>query len=253
MIIYFTGTGNSRYVAQAIGDRLKDQVVDAFDYIRDKKSGDFVSANPWIFVFPVYLSTIARLFNDFIRRSTFGGNDKAYFVATCASAMGSSPNYCREIAESKGLKYMGTARVQMPQNYIALFKMTPKEECERRLDAALKEADIIAQVISNEETLDGKLTSSLEYKATCLVETWYNSSFTSTKKFYATKSCVGCGMCERKCPTKTITMVEGKPKWSGNCSHCMACINGCPKAAIEYGKGTASKERYICKPYEKLV
>ena len=39
-------------------------------------------------------------------------------------------------------------------------------------------------------------------------------------------------------------MEDGKPKWGDNCTHCMGCINLCPKDAIEFGKGSVGKHRY---------
>lgn len=36
----------------------------------------------------------------------------------------------------------------------------------------------------------------------------------------------------------------GKPVWGKNCTHCMGCINFCPKEAIEYAKGSVGKTRY---------
>ena len=35
MIIYFTGTGNSRYCAKMIAEKLGDEMVDVFHYIKD--------------------------------------------------------------------------------------------------------------------------------------------------------------------------------------------------------------------------
>ena len=40
MIVYFTGTGNSRYCAEFLADRLGDRCVDAFHYIRDGAAAD---------------------------------------------------------------------------------------------------------------------------------------------------------------------------------------------------------------------
>ena len=34
MIVYFTGTGNSRHCAQLLAQLLEDQVVDSFRWIR---------------------------------------------------------------------------------------------------------------------------------------------------------------------------------------------------------------------------
>ena len=68
----------------------------------------------------------------------------------------------------------------------------------------------------------------------------------SAKKFRATEKCVACGLCEKVCPLKNITLTDGRPVWGDHCTHCMACISRCPKRAIEYGKGTERRGRYVC-------
>lgn len=254
MVIYFTGTGNSQYVAEAIADRLEDEVVKSNDYIKQNKAGNFKSNKPFVFVFPVYLSTIAELFADFIRISEFSNEDgsmsKAYFVATCVSEMGASANACKKLCDSKNLEYMGIYQVDMPQNYIAFFKMTEEKECIRRQDKALNAADEICNVIKKGEKLDMSMRSGFECWYTGIVEKIYNGSFTGTKNFYVTDECVGCGICEQNCPLNRISMEDGKPRWTGKCVHCMGCINRCPKKAIEYGKKTIGKTRYICRNYK---
>ncbi len=46
MIVYFTGTGNSQYCAQLLADRLGDEAVDAFRFIRDGIAADLISGQP---------------------------------------------------------------------------------------------------------------------------------------------------------------------------------------------------------------
>ena len=36
MIVYFSGTGNSRYCAQFLAHALKDRAVDAFSFLHDQ-------------------------------------------------------------------------------------------------------------------------------------------------------------------------------------------------------------------------
>ena len=45
-------------------------------------------------------------------------------------------------------------------------------------------------------------------------------------------------------PLGNITMEDKKPHWNGNCTHCMACIGGCPSEAIEYKRKSKGKPRY---------
>ena len=65
------------------------------------------------------------------------------------------------------------------------------------------------------------------------------------KKFSVFDSCIGCGKCERVCPTGNIVIEEDKkPTWHGNCIQCLSCISRCPENAIVYGK--KQKEKYFC-------
>lgn len=61
MIVYFTGTGNSRYCAEFLADRLGDVCTDAFRFIREGIAADFTSDKPWVFVSPTYARQLPRL------------------------------------------------------------------------------------------------------------------------------------------------------------------------------------------------
>lgn len=52
MVIFFTGTGSSEYLANAIADRPDDCVVSSNEIIKSGEKRAFVSEKPWVFVFP---------------------------------------------------------------------------------------------------------------------------------------------------------------------------------------------------------
>ena len=76
------------------------------------------------------------------------------------------------------------------------------------------------------------------------VNTLYYSLFVHDQGFAATDACVSCGKCQKRCPLDNISMENGRPLWKGNCTHCMACIGGCPAEAIEYKKSSKNRRRY---------
>ncbi|NLL07018.1 MAG: 4Fe-4S binding protein [Clostridiaceae bacterium] len=71
----------------------------------------------------------------------------------------------------------------------------------------------------------------------------FNRFTLSASKFYATDKCTGCKICEKVCPTHTIT-VQGKLIWKNECTQCFRCINTCPVHAqgkkIFYYEGICS-------------
>ena len=70
------------------------------------------------------------------------------------------------------------------------------------------------------------------------------SMMINAKGFTVTEKYTGCGKCEARCPLNNIHLKSGRPVWGQDCTHCMACIAGCPAEAIEYGKKTQGKPRY---------
>jgi flavodoxin len=99
MIIYFSGTGNSKYCADMFAKKLGDEVIDAFGYIKNGIAGEFISGTPWIFASPTYAWQIPHMFEDFIRAANFDGNKDAYFVMTCGSDIGAASEKLAELCK----------------------------------------------------------------------------------------------------------------------------------------------------------
>ncbi len=46
------------------------------------------------------------------------------------------------------------------------------------------------------------------------------------------------------CPVNNIEITADKPIWKHNCEQCAACIQYCPKQAIQWRKKTTKRKRY---------
>ncbi|MEO3216075.1 MULTISPECIES: flavodoxin domain-containing protein [Romboutsia] len=55
MILYFSGTGNSRYVARKIAQELNDELISLNQLIKEGKTDELISTDkPFVFVCPTY-------------------------------------------------------------------------------------------------------------------------------------------------------------------------------------------------------
>lgn len=250
MILYFTGTGNSRFVAEMLADLTGDEAVSMNDCIKSGEKGSFHSEKPYVFVSPVYVSAIPRAVESFVDSAEFSGSKKAYFIMTCAGGMGGSPAYAQKLADRKGFEYMGTAQVEMPQNYLVFFTTKDRQTSDGIIEAAKPVVRGFAELIAAEKELPDPGMKSWEYISTEMILAMYYKWFMSDKPFTVSDACISCGKCEKLCPLNNIVLKDGKPTWGGNCTHCMACINSCPKQAIEYGKKSVGKYRYTCRKYK---
>ena len=250
MIVYFSGTGNSRCCAQYLADFLQDACVDAFRYLRDKATVELSSTTPWIFVSPTYAWQIPRVFRDLIRGGIFTGSREAYFVMTCGGETGDAQRQLTALCREKGFSFRGLLPVVMPDNYLVLFPAPKQGEAQMRIAAARPLLAQAAQHIQAGETCEPLHAGLFDRFKSGPINKGMYRYFIRTTPFRTTDACVGCGSCARACPLANIHLEENRPVWGTRCTHCMACLNGCPTAAIEYGRSTRGKARYGCPPYK---
>ncbi len=250
MILFFTGTGNSRYCAQMLADKLDDEVLDAFPFLRDGAAPDLFSDRPWVFVAPTYGWQLPRVFAQLIRSGRFRGSRDAYFVMTCGGDIGNAAAKNRKLCTEAGLCDRGTLEVVMPENYIAMYDVPGEAEARDLVAAARPVIERGAACIREGLEFPAQRAGAADRLKSGMVNSLFYRFCVRARAFAASGGCIGCGKCERVCPLGNIHLEGGKPVWGGRCTHCMACICSCPVEAIEYGKASRGKPRYQCPEYK---
>lgn len=242
MILYFSGTGNSRYVAEKIAETSGDKMISIGERIKRHDYSAITSEKSLVFVGPVYAGRYPRVMDDFIEKVDFAGVQQAYFIATCAATPWQTVSYVKKMCDLKKFTFRGFNSVVMPQGYVAGGGTQPDEANDKVLSQAAPKIEKIAVTIAKNEALpDEKPGKAVMSK---LINPMMYATMIKSRAFKFTDKCAGCGKCVDRCPLNNIKLVGGKPVWGSECTHCMACIAGCPNEAIEYGKKTKGKTRY---------
>ena len=122
MVLYFTGTGNSRYVAERIAQALGDTLCSLNDRIKAGDTSPVNSDARLIIVVPTYAWRIPHIVQEHLENTVFPGAAQVWFVMTCGGQIGGAGRPNQALAQKMGLTYQGTAQIVMPENYIALFQ-----------------------------------------------------------------------------------------------------------------------------------
>ncbi|MDK2951065.1 MAG: hypothetical protein PWQ77_730 [Kosmotogales bacterium] len=243
-IFYFSGTGNSLYVAKEIKKYLKDSEIIpiAKCMLEEEFNFDFKKIG---FVFPVYYMGLPKIVEDFVKSAKFRHAEYIFALATRGSSLSGGTlkmlNKCLE-EKSRSLNY--GRYITFFSNFIPEFKIPPEE---KQLKIIADNEEIIykyAHEIYNEtKSISGNFS---DFFAEKYHKKYIKDIKNSFMYFHVDKKlCNNCGLCEQICPTNSIILDDLKnPLWKNNCTLCLSCLHHCPKNAIDYKHMTKNKERY---------
>lgn len=250
MILYYSGTGNSRYAASIIAAQAGDELVCMNDIMRDRIQNPYVaqyafrSDRPFVFVCPTYCWRMPRIVEQFIRKSRFEGCRDAYFYLTCGSGTGAAAKHAESFCQEMEFHFMGLGSVRMPENYITLFSAPSYDDAQGIIRAAVSQIESAGRLIGMSKPIADPNEGTGIHALPTKLNTLFYKHFVNDKKYTVKDSCIGCGSCAKICPLANIVLEDGRPVWNGNCTQCMACIGICPQNAIEYGRRSQNKRRY---------
>lgn len=265
LIFYFTGTGNSLYVARGLSAGGVEPVSIAQAIRREPTD---YQATEIGFVFPSYGQKAPGIVQDFIRANRFRA-DYFFSVITYGYRNSNAADlWQRFAAESLGVRFDYVRSVLMVDNYLPEFNMDRQASYDKKEDEQLA---LVRREIDCRLAFVDPFT-----EADCL---WHNQlmehldSIGKDKPFVRRAEtlfvvgpgCNGCGTCTRVCPHGNWRLVvepaaeparpgaicqesgtarrvasgdicavcEGlNAVCEGLCETCLACIQNCPQKAI---------------------
>ena len=223
MIFYFTGTGNSLYVAKKIGGNLVSIAQAA------REQGQFYHDDVIGFVFPTYAVGIPRIVKKFVLNNRFEA-EYSFAVMTCGGVLGSSLMSFEKMAEAQGLKLDYTNKVTMIDNYgVQSMDKKLRKHIPQKENARIEEIAVAIQRRHHSLMRSNLLVQGF----TKLMNASSGFCYDDADKHFTvrTEQCVKCGLCRDICPAGNIALIP-YPVFSHKCEGCYACIHSCPRKAI---------------------
>lgn len=242
--IYFSGTGNSEYIAQRFSEKMKAKCHSIEENI------DFehllARTNVIAVCYPIYGSCVPRIMREFVEKHKRAFRRKKLIIF-CTQMMfsGDGARAFTRLLSGCHNHVIYAEHFNMPNN-ISNFFLFPIREKERirKVNAANKKLDVVCSNIKK-----GVIKKRGWSKFAHLLGKMQNSSYPAIEEkqkgsFVADSNCIQCGLCVKHCPMKNLELDEAGVKQKNNCILCYRCVNLCPKKAATVFIHKKPKQQY---------
>ena len=247
MIFYFSGTGNTQWVAQQLAEATGDKLYYIPDELKQGSLQYTLTDDERLgFCFPTHGWQPPRIVREFIRKSTFtwqsansSSQPYVYALTTCGDNMGYAMRILRKELRHHQMLLDAAFAIVMPESNVCFsFLHLDSEESEvRKIAAARKRLPhICQQIVERKRDVEELVRGAIPYTYTYVIGGYYNKHLITDRKFWVdTDACIQCGLCAKKCPVDDITGTPPIWQHNGKCTNCLACYHYCPTHAIHWG------------------
>jgi NAD-dependent dihydropyrimidine dehydrogenase PreA subunit/flavodoxin len=252
MIFYFSGTGNTKWMAQQLAQATGEQLLYIPDELRKGKLQYTLQEGERLgFCFPTHGWQPPRIVRTFIRNASFilPPSSYVYAATTCGDNMGHAMRILDKELGKKGMKTDARFAVVMPESNVcfSFLHLDTPEKVQQKKTAARKTVAHISEVVKNRQVgVEELVKGAIPYTYTYVIGGYYNKHLITDKHFWVDEeACIQCGLCAKLCPVDDIEGLPPHWKHDGSCTNCLACYHHCPQHAIHWG--TMQRGQYYFK------
>ena len=212
IILYFTATGNSLYVARQLADEIG-------------------------IVYPIYGQMPPNMVRRFIQKARLKAAYK-FAVLTYGNMQFVAAGIWDELSRKSGNAFDYITSILMVDNWLPNFDMNEQIKIDKHIPESLERitADIAArkhEIPSTEERARQLFDRFIRDRG---LDPEVGYLMHSEDYFVVTDACIGCAVCTEVCPRGNYELTSTGVKAEGDCDFCFACIQNCPQKAIKFAE-----------------
>ena len=190
MILYFTATGNSRWIAELLAEAMHDTAVSIVDCLKQGSiPAGLSTADRLGIVFPVHSWYAPRVLIDFLSQLRLPDCCYRYAVCTCGDDMGKGMN---RLAEHFPLDAAWS--VAMPNTYVPMFNLDDGALCRKKIENARHAVASIAEDVIARKRVWNVHEGSAAWLKTYVVNPLFVRFVIGTRSFHVDEGCISCGI-----------------------------------------------------------
>ncbi len=245
-IFYFSGTGNTWWIAEELCRQLDGKGFKGRAYsierVTTAKTASLIKESSLVgFGYPIHGSDIPQPMKEFMSAlNCYPGKDALVFCSQWlwsgdGAALGAS------VLAEKGFVVQWGEHFLMPNNVTVSVIRLPYTNDPARLAAVRQRAARRISRLVNHVASGKPYRHGFNYFAFllgCLQRVPYRRYYPGLQNGIDINRnvCIECGECVRLCPVGNLYYADDIIKTKGNCILCLRCYNFCPVAAITYMK-----------------
>lgn len=231
LVLYFSGTGNSEYIARQFADRME---ADCHSIEEHVDFAALIAANAMVaFCYPIYGSCVPRILREFAVRHTKALNSKKLIIF-CTQMMfsGDGAKAFARLLPGCDSNVIYAEHFNMPNNICNMWLLPIREgDRIRRQKDADKKLEQVCQDIRQGIVKKRGWGIFSHWLGLTQSAFWPGVEEKQRGSFIADGDCTRCGWCVNHCPMQNLTITAEGITQHNNCILCYRCVNFCPQKA----------------------
>lgn len=246
LTLYFSGTGNSKFIAERFSQRMEAEchsIEEEIDFEKMLATSKTITVS-----YPIYGSCVPKIMREFVAKYRLLFNGKNLIIlSTQLMFSGDGSRVFTELLEGITVNILYAEHFNMPNNIcnFFLFPVANQEKIVR----CVKKAELKLGILCNNIQKGIIKKRGFNPFSKYLGLLTQRISFSALEKkaendVRITDDCIVCLKCVEICPMKNLEEIDHKIEQKGNCTLCYRCVNACPQKAITVLLHSEVKKQY---------